>query len=91
MAQRRPRALETADRDSLLAAARQRVTIPEGYVWLDYQRDVDTLYVRLKEKTTPTRSESDLDNLLVFDYEGDQLVGIEIMDINGRLEHANPT
>ncbi len=90
MAQRRPENLDIPSDADLLAAARRRATFPEGDVWLDYQPDVDTLYVRLKKETRPTRSESDLDNMLVFDYEGDQFVGIEIMDIYGLLEHANP-
>lgn len=74
----------------LLRAARQRVNLPPGELWLDYQDDVDTLYIRLKAKTQPTRSESDFDNMVVFDYEDDELVGIEIMDISGQLNSANP-
>ena len=38
----------------LLRAARERVSLPPGELWLDYQDDVDTLYIRLKEKTHPT-------------------------------------
>ena len=53
--------------------------------------DVDTLYISLKEKTNPTHSESDVDDLVVFDYEGEELVGIEIMDITGQLKYANPS
>lgn len=75
----------------LLEAARERVNLPPGELWLDYQDDVDALYIRLKEKTQPTHSESDVDDLVVFDYEGDELVGIEIMDITGQLKYANPS
>jgi len=75
----------------LLRAARQRVSLPPGKLWLDYQDDVDTLYIRLKEKTQPTHSESDVDDLVVFDYEEEELVGIEIMDITGQLKYANPS
>jgi uncharacterized protein YuzE len=60
-------------------------------LWLDYQDDVDTLYISLKEKTHPTHSKSDVDDLVVFDYEGEELVGIEIMDITGQLKYANPS
>jgi uncharacterized protein YuzE len=77
--------------EDLLRAARQRVNLPPGELWLDYQDDVDTLYIRLKATTQPTRSESDFDNMMVFDYEDDELVGIEIMDITGQLKHANPS
>ena len=75
----------------LLRAARRRLSLPPGELWLDYQDDVDTLYIRLKEKTQPTRSESDFDDMVVFDYEGEELVGIEIMDITGQLKYANPS
>ncbi|HKB66129.1 MAG TPA: DUF2283 domain-containing protein [Pyrinomonadaceae bacterium] len=75
----------------MLKAARRRVNLPPGELFLDYQDDVDTLYIRLKEKTQPTRSESDLDNGVVFDYEGEELVGIEIVDITGQLKYANPS
>ena len=91
MAQREPRGIVTPSKEELLKAAHERVSPPPGELWLDYQDDVDTLYIRLKEKTQPTRSESDLDNGVVFDYEGEELVGIEIMDITGQLKYANPS
>jgi uncharacterized protein YuzE len=52
---------------------------------------VDTLYISLKEETHPTHSKSDVDDLVVFDYEGEELVGIEIMDVTGQLKYANPS
>jgi uncharacterized protein YuzE len=91
MAQREPRGIVVPSKEDLLRAARRRVTLPPGELWLDYQDDVDTLYIRLKEKTQPTRSESDIDEGVVFDYEGEELVGIEIMDITGQLKYANPS
>ena len=91
MAQREPRGIVIPSRDELLRAASGRVSLPPGELWLDYQDDVDTLYIRLKEKTQPTRSESDLDDAVIFDYEGEELVGIEILDITGQLKYANPS
>jgi len=73
-------------RQKLLAAARLRIKLPPGELWLDYQDDVDTLYIRLKEKTESTHSESDLDNMIIFDYEGEERIGMEIMDITGQLK-----
>ena len=77
----------------LLALAAQRVKLPEGPLWLKYEDDVDTLYIRLKEKTSPTRTDDRdfYDNGVLYDYEDDELVGIEIIDISGQLQHANPT
>lgn len=91
MAQREPTTIVIPSKEELLNAARQRVNLPPGELWLDYQGDVDTLYIRLKETTQPTRSESDFDDGVVFDYEGEELVGIEIMDITGQLKYANPS
>ena len=91
MAQREPRRIVIPSNEELLTAARGRVKLPPGELWLDYQDDVDTLYIRLKEKTQPTRSESNFDDMVVFDYEDEELVGIEIMDITGQLKYANPS
>lgn len=91
MAQRESRTIVNPGKEELLRAARRRVNLPPGELWLDYQSDVDTLYIRLKEKTQPTRSESGFDDMIVFDYEGEELVGIEIMDITGQLKYANPS
>jgi uncharacterized protein YuzE len=91
MAQREPRGIVIPSKEELLRAARERISLPPGELWLDYQDDVDTLYISLKEETHPTHSESDVDDLVVFDYEGEELVGIEIMDITGQLKYANPS
>lgn len=91
MAQREPRTIVVPSEEELLRAARARVNLSPGKLWLDYHDDVDTLYIALKEKTNPTHSKSDVDDMVVFDYEGDELVGIEIMDITGQLKYANPS
>ena len=91
MAQGEPGTIIIPSKEELLRAARRRVSLPPGELWLDYQDDVDTLYIRLKEKTQPTHSESNFDDMVVFDYEGEELVGIEIMDIIGQLKYANPS
>ncbi len=91
MAQREPRGIVIPSKEELVEAARRRVRLPLGELWLDYQDDVDTLYIRLKEKTRPTHSKSDVDDMVVFDYEGEELIGIEIMDITGQLKYANPS
>lgn len=91
MAQTEPGRIIVPSEAELLTAARGRVNLPPGRLWLDYQGDVDTLYISLKERTNPTHSESDIDDGVVFDYEGAELVGIEIMDITGQLKYANPS
>jgi hypothetical protein len=79
MARRRPIEKE----DELLALARGRVELPAGPLWLNYQEDVDLLVVRLKENPRADRSASDLDRGLVFNYEGRELVSIEVLDLYG--------
>ncbi len=67
----------------MLALARERVELPPGELWLSYEADVDTLYIRLKKQTNPTRTDDDMERGLIFDYEGKQLVGIEVLDLYG--------
>ncbi len=64
----------------LLALAVRRVKIPALPFRVEYEADVDTLYLRFKEGVTPTRSEDDMENGLIYDYHGKELIGIEILD-----------
>jgi uncharacterized protein YuzE len=77
--------------EELLALASTRVKLPDCPLELDYQDDVDTLYISLKQNAHPTHSETKLDDSVIFDYENDALVGIEILDISGQLKYANPS
>jgi hypothetical protein len=43
MAQREPRGIVIPSKEELLTAARGRIKLPPGELWLDYQDDVDTL------------------------------------------------
>ena len=77
--------------EELLALAATRVELPDAQLELDYQDDVDTLYISLKKNANPTHSETKLDDSVIYDYENDMLVGIEILDISGQLKYANPS
>jgi len=77
--------------EELLALAATRVKLPKAPLELDYQDDVDTLYISLKKNATPTHSETNMDDSVIYDYENDTLVGIEILDISGQLKYANPS
>lgn len=91
MAQREPRTVVNPGKEELLRAARRRVKLPPGELCLDYQDDVDTLYIRLKEKRN-LRTARAMSMIWSFSiYEGEELVGIEIMDITGQLKYANPS
>jgi uncharacterized protein YuzE len=77
--------------EELLALAAARVELPAAPFLLDYQHDVDTLYISLRQNAHPTHSEAQLDDSVIFNYENDTLVGIEILDISGQLKYANPS
>lgn len=79
MAQRRRRITD----DDLLALARARVTLPRGEMLIDYQSDVDLLYIKLTEKPQPTRHKYDEAKHALFNYENNKLVSIEVFDLYG--------
>jgi hypothetical protein len=82
MAQRRPR-VRAGSTDELLRLAAGRVQLPAGPLWPEYEDDVDLLVIKLKEGARSTHSDSDLENGIIYDYEGDELVAIEILDLYG--------
>lgn len=69
--------------DELLRLAAERVELPAGPLWVEYEDDVDLLVIKLKEHARSTHSDDDLERGLIFDYEGDELVAIEILDLYG--------
>jgi hypothetical protein len=75
-------ALESQE-EELLRLARDRVDLPAGKLRLKYQPDVDMLLVELKESPAPTNSKDDLERGLIFNYEGQKLVSLEILDLYG--------
>ena len=77
MARRQPL---TADPNRLLTLATRRVKIPALPFRVEYDADVDTLYIRFKDGVSTTHSKDDPDNGLVYDYRGRSLIGIEILD-----------
>ena len=76
---RRKRAVQV-NPSRLLVLAAQRVELPALPVRIEYDADVDTLYLRFKDGVSPTHSEDDAENGLVYDYRGTELIGIEILD-----------
>ncbi|HEV7473141.1 MAG TPA: DUF2283 domain-containing protein [Pyrinomonadaceae bacterium] len=75
-------ALESRE-EELLRLARDRVELPAGRLRLKYQSDVDMLLVELKEDPAPTNSKDDAEHGLIFNYEGQKLVSVEILDLYG--------
>lgn len=73
--------------NELLALARQRVELPTGNLWVEYEADVDLLYIGFKKNRQSTHSEHDLEKGIIRDYEGDEIVAIEVLDITGIYTH----
>ncbi len=69
--------------EELLALARVRVTLPRGEMLIDYQSDVDLLYIKLTETPHPTRHKYDEGQHALFNYEKNKLVSIEVFDLYG--------
>ena len=93
MAQRqlKERVIQPPSPEELRVLAATRVKLPDAPLEFDYQDDVDTLYISLKKNARPTHSEANHDDSVIYDYENDTLVGIEILDISGQLKYANPS
>jgi Protein of unknown function (DUF2283) len=69
--------------EELLRLARERVDLPSGSLRLEYQPDVDLLWIGLTDNPKPTHSDDDLERGLIFNYDGSKLVSIEILDLYG--------
>ena len=52
-------------------------------IWIDYDKEVDVLYVNSKKPQDATESEM-LDNGIIVRYSDDELVGLTILDASLR-------
>jgi uncharacterized protein YuzE len=77
MARRRPMSV---DPNHLLTVATRRIKTPALSFRVEYDADVDTLYLRFKDGVSPTHSKDDPGRGVVYDYRGRSLIGIEILD-----------
>lgn len=59
------------------------VKLPKTHMWLDYDEEADVLYLHFEEKPRSTHSEM-RDNGIIFDYKGDYLVGITVLEASQR-------
>jgi hypothetical protein len=95
MAQVKRRSPTTTKRASgleqtFIALARERVELPPVGMRFNYQGDVDTLVIRFEEAVSPSLIPTDFEEGVIGIYRGKKLVGVELLDITGGLEHANP-
>ena len=67
----------------LLKAVAHLVQLPKHRMWLDYDEEVDVLYVHFVDKPSSTHSELREDGV-IFDYRGNELVGVTVMEASHR-------
>ncbi len=72
---------ETLDQLEALGAAIARLTVP--LVRVDYDAEVDCLYLSFRWPQETTDSEG-LENGMIVDYHGDEVVGVTILDASTR-------
>ena len=70
----------------LMDLARERVQLPNVPVELDYQDDVDTLCIRFGQPVDSNSIKDDAENGVIGLYDGEKLVGVEILDITNQMD-----
>ena len=69
--------------NSLLQATTHLIKLPKLRMWLDFDAEVDVLYVHFEEKPKSTHSDMREDGI-IFDYAGSRLVGVTILEASRR-------
>jgi uncharacterized protein YuzE len=75
--------LEQPSLGYLLRAVANLIKLPATKLWLDYDAEVDVLYIHFEEKPSSTHSEMREDGILL-DYRDDQLVGLTVLEASHR-------
>ncbi len=75
--------LEQPSLSYLLKVLANFIKLPTKKMWLDYDDEVDVLYVHFEEKPTSTHSEM-TDAGIILDYQEERLVGLTILDASQR-------
>ena len=78
--------ISNAQQSKLMDLARKRVRLPNIPMELDYQDDVDTLCIRFDQLVNSDFIKDDPEDGVVGLYEGEKLVGVEILDITGQMD-----
>lgn len=78
-------ALEEKSIGYLIKAVANLVKLPKTHMWLDYDEEADVLYLHFENQAASTHSEL-RDDGIIFDYRGDELVGITVLDASQRRD-----
>lgn len=75
--------LEERNLGFLLNAVANLIKLPKTKMWLDYDTEVDVLYLHFEDKQESTHSEMREDGI-ILDYRDDTLVGLTVMEASKR-------
>lgn len=67
----------------LLTALANFIRLPARRMWLDYDAEVDVLYVHFEDKPASTHSEMTEEGI-ILDYRHDALVGMTVLEASQR-------
>ncbi len=67
----------------LLKAVSNLIKLPRTKMWLNYDVEVDVLYLHFEEKPASTHSEM-RDDGIILDYKEDTLVGLTVLEASQR-------
>ncbi|HMS41937.1 MAG TPA: DUF2283 domain-containing protein [Pyrinomonadaceae bacterium] len=71
----------TSKTGELLKLANERIKIPSKYITLNYQADVDLLFIKFTNGIS-TYSKDDMNKGIIYNYDkNDEIVSIEILDL----------
>jgi uncharacterized protein YuzE len=56
---------------------------PQGFVWMSYDQEADTLYINFKKPSFATDSEITDDDIIIR-YDGDEIIGMTILHVSAR-------
>ncbi len=75
--------LEEQNISYLLKAVANLIRLPKTKMWLDYDMEVDVLYLHFEEKPASTHSEMREDGI-ILDYRDDIVVGLTVLEASQR-------
>jgi uncharacterized protein YuzE len=75
--------LEEQNMGYLLKAVANLIRLPKTKMWLDYDREVDVLYLHFEDKPASTHSEMREDGI-ILDYRDDSIVGVTVLEASKR-------
>ena len=75
--------LEEQNIGYLLKAVANLIRLPRTRMWLDYDTEVDVLYLHFEEKPNSTHSEMREDGI-ILDYRDDAVVGLTVLGASQR-------